>query len=192
VRLSWGAAFLHPVPTVGPATHSPLAITAPVPQATQVRPSLYHIYPRLSLPKSRVRHMAKDSASQSPPRKTGHGLQGTQVMGGEKRGWMGDKGKGMRRGRRKERRRTAFIRLHLFSSGTTCSEMVTACHSEPCFNGGSCSPSPEGYSCTCPPSHTGPQCKTITDHCVSGECPWYLGVNHGGVEELGRVRHISF
>lgn len=48
---------------------------------------------------------------------------------------------------------------------------MTACHSGPCLNGGSCSPSPGGYSCTCPPSHTGPRCQTSTDHCASGECP---------------------
>uniref|UniRef100_A0A8C2VC98 Neurogenic locus notch homolog protein 4 n=1 Tax=Chinchilla lanigera TaxID=34839 RepID=A0A8C2VC98_CHILA len=59
---------------------------------------------------------------------------------------------------------------HLFPPGPTCLEEVTACHSEPCLNGGSCSPSPGGYSCTCRPSHTGPQCQTAVDHCQK-PCP---------------------
>lgn len=70
-----------------------------------------------------------------------------------------------------EKRRVPCLNPHLLPSGRTCTEEVTACHSGPCLNGGSCSPSPGGYSCACPPNHTGPQCQTHTDHCASSEHP---------------------
>lgn len=75
-----------------------------------------------------------------------------------------------------------FLRPHSFPSGPTCSEELTACHSGPCLNGGSCSPSPGGYSCTCPRSHTGPRCQTSTDHCASGE---YLPCSGAGPQVDG-------
>lgn len=84
-------------------------------------------------------------------------------------------GKGRRSEQREEKRRFP-LRAHPLPSGPTCSEEVTVCHSEPCLNGGSCSPRPGGYSCTCLPSHTGPHCQTSTDHCASGECPPCPGV----------------
>lgn len=83
--------------------------------------------------------------------------------------------------------RTSHFQSLSVPSGLTCSEEVTACHSEPCLNGGSCSIRPEGYSCTCLPSHTGPHCQTAVDHCVSGkyyppsEPQLVKGAGHEGV-----------
>lgn len=109
-------------------------------------------------------------------------------MGENNRVWDEEGKEKERGGEWREGRRTPFLSPHLFPSGPTCSEEMTACHSGPCLNGGSCNPSPGGYYCTCPPSHTGPQCQTITDYCVSGECPLCHGAGgHRRMEELGRV-----
>ena len=92
----------------------------------------------------------------------------------KKKGWMGENsGDGGEEGkeREEEKRKIRFLRPHSLPSGPTCSEEVTACHSGPCLNGGSCSPSPGGYSCACPLSHTGLRCQTSIDHCASGEFP---------------------
>lgn len=53
--------------------------------------------------------------------------------------------------------------------GPACTEEVSACHSGPCLNGGSCSARPGGHLCTCPPGHTGPRCES-RDLCAAGEC----------------------
>lgn len=104
---------------------------------------------------------------------TGHGLQ-CRRWREKKKGWVGETtGDGDEEGkeREEEKRKIRFLRPHSLPSGPTCSEEVTACHSGPCLNGGSCSPSPGGYSCACPLSHTGLRCQTSIDHCASGEFP---------------------
>lgn len=130
-------------------------------------------WPPLNQGQDQWRCVSKGSGSSwLPPTRTGLGLQGTQVIyaGG---GWVGEHRDAdeKRKGRRsEEKRRVPCLRPHPLPQGPTCSEEVTACHSGPCLNGGSCSPIPGGYSCSCPPSHTGRHCQTSTDSCASGEC----------------------
>lgn len=143
------------------------------------------------------RHASKGSGSfWSPPRRTGHGLQGTQVICGrwreKKRGWTERTGMQMRKGKGSEseergEKEGSLPQTPPLPPGPTCSEEITPCHSGPCLNGGSCSPSPGGYSCTCPPSHTGRHCQTSTDHCASGEYYHVLGLGQERMEALLRV-----
>ncbi|XP_033120853.1 fibropellin-3-like [Anneissia japonica] len=51
-----------------------------------------------------------------------------------------------------------------FESSTLCEAacgvVTTACASAPCLNGGTCSQTTIGYSCTCPSGYTGTRCET--------------------------------
>lgn len=157
VRQSWGAASQPPVPMGGPATLSPLATTAPARQATQVSPLEPSCPGAQPLTQGGVGSVT--AQAQAPGHRGEYEGQGVKMR-------KGGRGGGERQGRGGE---GDPFPAPPVSSGPTCHEEVTACYSEPCLNGGSCSPRPGGYSCTCPQSHTGPQCQTSADHCVSGE-----------------------
>uniref|UniRef100_W5LHF9 Delta-like protein n=1 Tax=Astyanax mexicanus TaxID=7994 RepID=W5LHF9_ASTMX len=59
-------------------------------------------------------------------------------------------------------------------SGQNCERADNACLSEPCFNGGSCVESSQGFECRCSPGWTGPSCTINEDDCSPNPC------NHAG------------
>ncbi|XP_017571984.2 protein jagged-1a [Pygocentrus nattereri] len=59
-------------------------------------------------------------------------------------------------------------------SGQNCERADNACLSEPCFNGGSCVESSQGFECQCAPGWTGPSCAINKDECSPNPC------NHAG------------
>uniref|UniRef100_A0A8C7UKF1 Delta-like protein n=1 Tax=Oncorhynchus mykiss TaxID=8022 RepID=A0A8C7UKF1_ONCMY len=59
-------------------------------------------------------------------------------------------------------------------SGVNCEKAEHACLSEPCFNGGSCLETSQGFECQCAPGWSGPSCSINVDECVPNPC------GHGG------------
>ena len=59
--------------------------------------------------------------------------------------------------------------LILFIQGRNCEIDLNMCRSDPCFNGATCSNSPNTFECTCVPGFTGPICNN-TDECASSPC----------------------
>ncbi|XP_064803831.1 protein jagged-1b-like isoform X2 [Oncorhynchus masou masou] len=59
-------------------------------------------------------------------------------------------------------------------SGVNCEKAEHACLSEPCFNGGSCLETSQGFECQCAPGWSGPSCSINVDECFPNPC------GHGG------------
>ncbi|XP_062865931.1 protein jagged-1a isoform X2 [Trichomycterus rosablanca] len=59
-------------------------------------------------------------------------------------------------------------------SGQNCERADNACLSDPCFNGGRCVESSQGFECRCAPGWTGPSCTINVDECSPKPC------SHGG------------
>ena len=47
--------------------------------------------------------------------------------------------------------------IYILFKGHNCN-ILNPCASNPCENGGTCTSTATGYSCSCPPSHTGERC----------------------------------
>ena len=45
-----------------------------------------------------------------------------------------------------------------YCAGKNCDEVISLCHSGPCFNNGTCSGNINNYTCSCPYHWTGPSC----------------------------------
>uniref|UniRef100_A0A674EYA6 Delta-like protein n=1 Tax=Salmo trutta TaxID=8032 RepID=A0A674EYA6_SALTR len=59
-------------------------------------------------------------------------------------------------------------------SGINCEKAEHACLSGPCFNGGSCVETSQGFECQCGPGWSGPSCSINVDECFPNPC------GHGG------------
>uniref|UniRef100_A0A6Q2ZCH1 Delta-like protein n=1 Tax=Esox lucius TaxID=8010 RepID=A0A6Q2ZCH1_ESOLU len=55
-------------------------------------------------------------------------------------------------------------------SGVNCERADHACLSDPCFNGGSCVETSQGFECQCAPGWTGLSCSTDVDECSPNPC----------------------
>ena len=56
------------------------------------------------------------------------------------------------------------------TQGNDCEIDLNLCRSSPCMNGGTCTNSPNTYSCACLPSFTDLDCSVELDACVSSPC----------------------
>lgn len=131
MRQSWEAVSPHLVPTGGPATPSPLATTAPAPQATQVRCSLTHIHPGLTPSESRARPVETCvqglwvflvATKENWTWAAGDASDMREVARKEKRldgrtGMQMRKGKGRESEEREKKRRAPFLRPPHFRQG---------------------------------------------------------------------------
>ncbi|XP_072046233.1 scavenger receptor cysteine-rich domain-containing group B protein-like [Amphiura filiformis] len=54
--------------------------------------------------------------------------------------------------------------------GNVCDEMLNACASAPCTQGGTCVPEETDYRCICPPGRRGKRCGQVLDPCESLPC----------------------
>ena len=53
---------------------------------------------------------------------------------------------------------------------SSCQTQINTCTSNPCLNGGVCTPSINFYSCQCTSSYTGPTCNIAVNPCTLLAC----------------------
>ena len=53
--------------------------------------------------------------------------------------------------------------MKFYLEGVTCASLTSPCGSNPCQNGGTCTPSGTTFTCSCPSTHTGDRCQTQND-----------------------------
>ena len=74
--------------------------------------------------------------------------------------------------RHRTKQSVSFTEASMFSIADNCA-------SNPCANGGACSSTPDGFTCTCPDGFTGADCSIDIDECESFPCR-----NGGGCTDL--------
>ncbi|XP_053320417.1 protocadherin Fat 2 [Spea bombifrons] len=55
--------------------------------------------------------------------------------------------------------------------GPACDMGANPCASSPCLHGRICTPTSNGYTCSCPPVYEGDRCQGAMIHCIDGSCP---------------------